>query len=301
MKTSALILALFLLSGCYTQLRIQKSYDYGYTSNPDRANYSGNADYADSDSENYAYQEGYEDGYDKAAQVFTDWRVASRWNPYYNRFYWVDPYWGGAYYDPFLWDPYWGYYGAWGVSYYAVGYSTWMGVRSPYWGWNWSWPNHYWANVVIHRDGSNGNTSWSYGPRETGANGSLNVRASRTGLLKTNTSGNVQKGSTTKIRAPRSSSGSISIPTKRSSSGSSGSSSRGSSSSGSSRPSRSGNNEQAYIPATNSSGTSTTSTGISYTKPRSTGSSVKSSSTNSNQSSSGSSKSSARPSRSGKN
>ncbi len=295
MKSAAFLLSLFMLGGCYTQLRIPQKYDYGFPYQSER-DYSDNQAYTDD--ANYAYQDGYEDGYQQGVQVFTDWNVASRWNSYYNRFYWADPYWGAGFYDPFLWDPFWGFYGGWGLSYYQAGYSYWWGARSPYWGWSWGWPGNAWANVVVVRNNSdNGNTRWTYGPRDFGPGSMMNVRGSRTSVQKTGFNGDYTRG--TRINTRGSRTGSYTVPTRsRGSSGASSSggsigrpSSSGSSGSSGARPSRTGNNQSSYTPA---STTKTPSVGL----PSSTrGSTAKSSA--SKGSSSSSKKSNTRPSRTG--
>lgn len=253
MKLAVFFISLLMLGGCYTQLRIPQKYDYGFPYHSER-NYSDNQAYTDD--ANYAYRDGFEDGYQLGVQVFTDWNVASRWHAYYHRFYWVDPYWGAGFYDPFLWDPYWGFYGSWGLSYYQLGYSYWWGARSPYWGWSWGWPAYAWSNVVVVRDNTdNGNTRWIYGPRDFGPGSTMNVRDSRTSVQKKGFNGDYTRG--TRINTRDSRTGSYTVPTRsRGSSGASSSggsigrpSNSGSSGSSGARPSRTGNNQTSNMPA----------------------------------------------------
>ena len=271
MKTLLTLLIPFLLTGCYTELKLSYPYDYQVPSNRSEYydQYGNNVD--------QEYNDDYESGFQDGVQVFRDQQVANRWSPYYNRFYWVDPFWSGPNYDAFLWDPYFGYYGSWGISYYGY-YSNYFSVYPSYgWGVGFGWANrwNYPPNVIFVGGGGfghgydNSTTRWAYGPRDFG---NELAGSSRRGVRSSDPYANStsrSRKSLTSGSSPRKSNPGYSIPSK----GSSGSS-RGSS--GVTRPSR--------------------------TSGKSSGSSVKKSGSSSSSSKkSSSSSSSARPSRSGKN
>ena len=265
MKSLPLFFILLLLSGCYTQVKIVQPVDNSdyLKPRPRTSNQQYNSQEYDENEGEYVdgeqiYQEGFEDGFDRGANAFVDWNVANRWSPYYNRFYWSDSYWNGAFYDSCLWDPYYGYYAGWGLSYYQFGFSRWNnfgGICC----WNNGWGNPYWGrnnNVIIVVNGNNqrdGKSRWSYGPRTFGNDIQSPVRVSGRSSGVAKTSGNSGKNSNGKIKVPvrpsRSGSQNKYKPSNGSSSGgsSSGGNKSGSSSGGSARPSRTGDNSATLI------------------------------------------------------
>lgn len=170
MKKNILILISLLLTGCYTQLKTIQSYQM--------------REYRYNDSE-ITYQD--EEFYEETVQdipVFVDFNVMSTWNRFDNRFYWVDPYWGDPFFDPFLWDPYWGYYRGWGSFYsnpFLFGYRGFS--YTPIYGWGFGWGNPWVVGppLVVVAGGRDNNNVWSYGPRNFGPGSSYSaIRRPRT-------------------------------------------------------------------------------------------------------------------------
>lgn len=175
---SSAIIALFLLSGCYTKLSEPVTQEEIPREDSDQQHEDEDSSY-----ENYVFEapdiSDYNQGYRDASRDFLNSNLWYGYNPY-SRFYGYNSYWYSpwssyyscylGYYDPFFYDPFfdWGYWGYYSYGYYnPYWYRNFGGYYYPYSRYYYSY-GYYPYGAYYHR---------GYGSREPGSEGRQQKKA----------------------------------------------------------------------------------------------------------------------------